>query len=109
MGRDNHRGDAVRHLPFGLLADHMTKLLIDGDEYLFTACVVTETDIRWDEYNHVLQANRNEAWNNFATAIDRLATKFNTQDITLCFSGTYDTPNFRLAIDPSYKAGRAGN
>jgi 5'-3' exonuclease len=84
----------------------MTQLLIDGDEYLFLACVIAEVDIRWDEYNHVLQANRNEAWDNFATAIDHLAQKFNTQDITLCFSATYDTPNFRLAIDPSYKAAR---
>jgi DNA polymerase-1 len=84
----------------------MTKLLIDADEYLFNACVVTEVDIRWDEYNHVLQANEAEAWNNFAGAIDKLAQKFNTQDVTLCFSGTYDTPNFRLAVDPSYKASR---
>jgi DNA polymerase-1 len=85
----------------------MPTLLIDADEYLFNACVVTEIDIRWDEYNHVLQANEREAWNNFATAIDRLATKFNTQDVTLCFSSTYSTPNFRLAVDPTYKAARA--
>lgn len=84
----------------------MTKLLIDADEYLFNACVVTEVDIRWDDYNHVLQANEAEAWDNFSGAIDRLAQKFNTQDITLCFSGTYSTPNFRLAVDPSYKASR---
>lgn len=83
-----------------------TRLLIDGDEYLYQACVVCEQDIRWDAYNHVLQANEAEAWNNFSGAIDKMAQKFGTQDITLCFSGTYDTPNFRLAVDPSYKASR---
>jgi DNA polymerase-1 len=88
----------------------MTKLLIDGDEYLYVACVLTEIDIRWDEQNHVLQANENEAWVNFVKSIERVATKFDVdpvRDVTLCFSGTYDTPNFRLAIDPSYKASRA--
>jgi DNA polymerase-1 len=89
----------------------LTKLLIDGDEYLFTACVLAEIDIRWDDYNHVLQANEHEAWANFVQAIERVATKFDVdpvKDVTLCFSGTYDTPNFRIAIDPSYKASRQG-
>lgn len=86
----------------------MTKLLLDGDEYLFKACAACELDIRWDDYNHVLQANEAEAWNNLAVAIDRLAQKFNTQDITLCFSDTYSTPNFRLAVDPNYKSNRQG-
>jgi DNA polymerase-1 len=86
----------------------MTTLLIDGDEYLFRACVANEMDIRWDEYNHVLQANREASWSDFAGSIDKLAQKFNTQDIVLCFSGTYETPNFRLAIDPTYKASRQG-
>lgn len=83
-----------------------TCLLIDGDEYLFRACIANELDIRWDEYNHVLQANEEACWSDFSGAIDKLAQKFGTQDIKLCFSGTYDTPNFRLAIDPSYKASR---
>jgi DNA polymerase-1 len=86
----------------------MTTLLIDGDEYLFRACVANELDIRWDEQNHVLQANEEACWSDFAGSIDKLAQKFNTQDIVLCFSGTYATPNFRLAIDPTYKASRQG-
>jgi DNA polymerase-1 len=88
----------------------MTKLLIDGDEYLFKACVLSEIDIRWDDQNHVLQANENEAWKTFVKSIERVATKFSldpVKDVTLCFSGTYATPNFRLAIDPSYKSSRA--
>jgi DNA polymerase-1 len=84
----------------------MTTLLIDGDEYLFRACVANELDIRWDEHNHVLQANEEACWSDFAGSIDKLAQKFHTQDIKLCFSGTYETPNFRLAIDPDYKASR---
>jgi len=84
----------------------MTTLLIDGDEYLFRACIANELDIRWDDNNHVLQANEEACWTDFAGSIDKLANKFNTQDIRVCFSGTYDTPNFRLAIDPTYKASR---
>jgi DNA polymerase-1 len=84
----------------------MTTLLIDGDEYLFRACVANELDIRWDEQNHVLQANEEACWSDFAGSIDKLAQRFHTQDIKLCFSGTYETPNFRLAIDPDYKASR---
>jgi DNA polymerase-1 len=87
----------------------MTKLLIDGDEYLFVACVLAETDIRWDEQNHVLQANENEAWKTFVKSVERVANKFDVdpvKDVVMCFSGTYDTPNFRLAIDPNYKASR---
>jgi hypothetical protein len=67
----------------------MTKLLIDGDEYLFVACVLAETDIRWDEQNHVLQANENEAWKNFVKSIEGVATKFDVdpvKDVTLCAS-----------------------
>jgi DNA polymerase-1 len=89
----------------------VTKLLIDGDEYLFKACVLAETDIRWDEQNHVLQANENEAWKTFVRSVERAAERFAlhpVKDVTLCFSGTYTTPNFRLAIDPSYKASRQG-
>jgi DNA polymerase-1 len=88
----------------------MTQLLIDGDEYLFKACVLAETDIRWDDQNHVLQANENEAWKTFVKSIERAANKFGVdpvKDVILCFSGTYTTPNFRLAIDPNYKASRA--
>ena len=88
----------------------MPKLLIDADEYLFVACATAETDIRWDDQNHVLQANENEAWQNFVKSVERVANKFHAdpvKDVILCFSGTYDTPNFRLAIDPSYKSNRA--
>lgn len=87
----------------------MPTLLIDADEYLFKACASVEIDIRWDDYNHVLQANENEAWKGFVKSIERVAEKFGAdpvKDVTLCFSGTYATPNFRLAIDASYKANR---
>ena len=62
------------------------------------------------DQNHVLQANENEAWRNFVKAVEKVATKFDVdpvKDVILCFSGTYDTPNFRLAIDPGYKSNRA--
>lgn len=89
----------------------MTKLLIDGDEFLFKACALAEIEIQWDDQNHVLQANENEAWKNFVKSIERVAERFDAdpvEDVVLCFSGNHVKPNFRLAIDPNYKSNRAG-
>jgi DNA polymerase-1 len=81
-----------------------TTLLIDGDEYLFKACAAVEREVRWDEWNHVLFANREEAWGNFQRMIQQLFELFETQEHVLCFSSS---PNFRHSIDESYKGGRA--
>jgi 5'-3' exonuclease len=82
-------------------------VLIDGDEFVFRATAALEQEIRWDENNHVLQANEEEAWHNFNGMVRRICERFDVgqKDATLCFS---TTPNFRLQVDPTYKMHRAG-
>lgn len=91
-----------------------TTLLIDGDEFLFKATSVCEREVRWDEFNHVLYCNRNEAWENFQRLIRQLTDRFDTKDAVLCFgSGAPEAPGrpggyFRHALFPNYKGGRPG-
>lgn len=85
-----------------------TILLIDGDEYLFKACSAVEREIHWDDQNHVLYANRNEAWDNFRRMVGQLQTDFGSGpgDTVLCFGGAQ--PYFRHDLYPDYKGGRPG-
>lgn len=85
-------------------------LLLDGDELIFKATAAIEQEVRWDEGNHVLFANPEHAWANFQGVVKRLLDRFEVRakDAVMTFSGTYgDTPNFRLAIDETYKSHRA--
>lgn len=81
------------------------QLLIDGDEYLFKACAAVEREVRWDDQNHVLYCNRNEAWDNFQRLVRQLFERFGTEEHFLCFSG--EQPYFRHALSHNYKPGRA--
>lgn len=78
-------------------------LLVDGDEYLFKATAAVEREIRWDDQNHVLFTNENEAWSLFSEMIERLTTRFEPNHTILTFGSP---PYFRTMIDAGYKAGR---
>jgi 5'-3' exonuclease len=82
------------------MKDH---LLIDGDQFLFRACAAVERDVRWDDMNHVLVANENEAWDCLQQMLSRIFERFDTEDCTVTLSSP---PNFRLKIDPTYKGNR---
>jgi DNA polymerase I len=79
-------------------------LLIDGDEFLFKACSAVEREIHWDEQNHVLYANRHEAWDNFTRLVERAGRDVPGDDCVLCFSG--ERPYFRELLAETYKGGR---
>lgn len=81
-------------------------LLIDGDQYLFRACAATEHDTKWDEENHVLVSNENEAFDTVCASIKHIADHFYNEDLVLCFSD-YSVPCFRKTVDPTYKNSRA--
>lgn len=85
-----------------------TILLVDGDEYLLKATAAVEREIRWDEWNHVLYANENEAWDNFTRMVGQLATTYGAAkaDTVLAFGGSQ--PYFRHGLLPTYKGGRPG-
>jgi DNA polymerase-1 len=80
-------------------------LLIDADQYLFKATAAVEKETRWDEFNHVLYSNREEAWENFARMIRQLFERFGTEEHAMCFSGS--PPCFRRKIADTYKAMRS--
>lgn len=79
-------------------------LLIDGDQFVFKATAAMEREVRWDDQNHVLYSNEEECWTVLVQMFDRLFEKFETKDCALCFSAA---PNFRMAIEPTYKGGRS--
>jgi len=85
------------------VANKVTALL-DGDEYLFKATSAVEKEIQWDDQNHVLYANRNDAWDNFQRLVARAVDETNAADTVLCFSG--ERPYFREVLFPDYKGGR---
>lgn len=78
-------------------------LLIDGDQFVFTAAVAIEREIRWDTDNHVLYAAPELAWVNFEQMLQRIFDRFDTNDHALTFSGPN---NFRFEVDPTYKSNR---
>ena len=80
-----------------------TVLLIDGDQYLYRSCAAVETEIRWDDENHVLYSNIEEAWELITESIKALQHLFDTKDYVLCLTGP---DNFRKKIDPTYKGHR---
>lgn len=79
-------------------------LLIDGDQFVFKAAIAVEKETQWDDQNHVLYSNYNEAWDCLEGMLDRIFDRFETKEHALCFTAE---PNFRKTIDPTYKAGRS--
>lgn len=81
-------------------------VLIDGDEFIYRATAAIEREIRWDDQNHVLYANEEQAWDTLRGMIRRIFERFETEEHVLCFSAP---PNFRTSIDPTYKNNRAAS
>lgn len=78
-------------------------LLIDGDIYLYRACVVTEKVINFDGDNCFLLGSLSEAKEIFAEQITSFLEMFHTKQYIIALS---DKDNFRKDILPSYKANR---
>lgn len=80
-------------------------LLIDGDLLLYkTACGV-EKEVRWDEENHVLWGNAEDAWGAVQEWIRQLQEKFEPVNMIFALTGK---ENFRKDLYPEYKANRKG-
>jgi 5'-3' exonuclease len=82
----------------------MTLLLIDGDQFAFKAAAAVEKEVLWDEHNHVLFSNENEAFDTMVGMLERIFVRFDTRDCALCFTAPN---NFRREIDPTYKNHRS--
>jgi hypothetical protein len=73
-------------------------LLIDGDQFLFKASIAVEKETKWDDQNHVLYSNSNEAWDVLVGMLDRIFERFETKEHALTFSAP---PNFRFDVGPT--------
>lgn len=84
-----------------------TILLIDGDQYLHRGCAAVEHDARWDEQNHVLVSNAEEAWDVVSGSLRKVIDHFSSIDPVICLSEC-DELDYRKITDPTYKAKRVG-
>lgn len=82
-----------------------TILLVDGDQYLHRACAATERETSWDEDNHILLSNEEEAYDTVCQSIEKIVTHFGHVDFVLCWS---EGKCFRYDIEPTYKGNRHG-
>lgn len=89
------------------------KLLIDADLLIYRNCAAVERDIRWssvtgdptDDNCRTIVADAGEAFDGVERQVERLITRFETDDVLMCIS---EGRNFRYSVDPTYKKNRAG-
>ncbi len=79
-------------------------LLIDGDMVLYQATAAVEKEVRWDEVNHVLFSNSEEAWGAVEHILTNYREALKQDEVQIALSGSN---NFRKAIAPTYKVKRA--
>jgi len=84
----------------------MAKLtaLIDGDQFLYKACIAVEHEVRWDDENHVLFSNAEDAYRTAKAGIDKVLEALGTTTARLAFT---KSESFRKGIYPPYKSNRA--
>lgn len=81
----------------------MLDLLIDADLLLYRAACGVEKEVTWDEENHVLWSNLEDAWGCLKENINQITSKLTPTNFIFGLSGK---GNFRKEIYPTYKAQR---
>lgn len=76
---------------------------MDGDGLLYRACAAVEKEVRWDDQNHVLMSNAEEAYDAFMRSVNEKVETLKATEYHLAFSGDR---NFRYSLYPAYKSGR---
>lgn len=79
-------------------------LLIDADITLYRAAAACEREVRWDDVNHVLVSNSEEAWAAVLTQIASYKTHLGDHPMHFALSGAN---NFRRTLWDGYKGGRS--
>lgn len=80
-------------------------LLIDGDQFLYKGTIACEKEIRWDEDNHVLYSNYEEALDNVIRLLGNVTEALGSTKVRLAFT---KGQSFRKALYEPYKGNRAG-
>jgi DNA polymerase-1 len=81
-----------------------TTLLVDGDQYLYRCLAATERDVKFDDQNHFLISNEEEAWDTLMASLRELESHFGKVELVIALG---ESPYFRHAIYPAYKPGRS--
>lgn len=79
-------------------------LLIDADITLYRAASACEREVRWDEVNHVLYSNSDEAWALVQQQIAGYRKALGTGKMHFALTGPN---NFRRMLWDGYKGGRS--
>jgi 5'-3' exonuclease len=80
-------------------------LLIDGDLFLYKAACGVEKEVRWDEENHVLWSNVEDAWGCLEEHLLKLKIRFDVPHSQMLVATT-GKKNFRKDLYSGYKANR---
>lgn len=84
-------------------------LLIDADGLLYSACSAVETEVKYDNENHVLFSNENEAYDVFTRSyrslLESIEQSIGGDGHSVILAFTQGT-SFRQSIYPGYKKGR---
>jgi DNA polymerase I len=78
-------------------------LLIDGDQFLYKACAALELEVQWDDQNHILSCNAEEAWDVFLGSLEKVKDQLGSSTMYLAFTGS---GNFRKDLYEPYKGKR---
>lgn len=84
-----------------------TRLIIDGDIFLYQQAFAAETEICWDEENELwtLYGELPQARAGFEESISKVQEVTGIKDYIVCFTGK---KVFRLDLLPEYKVNRSG-
>lgn len=81
-------------------------LLIDGDIFLYNACLGAEYEMKWDENTHVLAADFGGALQGFHNQVTYVGHKLGPANIRIAFTKDEGGSLFRHKLYPAYKASR---
>jgi len=84
-----------------------TRLIIDGDIFLYRASFGAESEVCWDSSKDfwTLYGDLNEAKSSFNEQVQKVQETTGVDDVLICFSGR---DIFRKDFFPEYKANRSG-
>ena len=78
-------------------------ILVDADIVIYRACAACEREVKWDEFNHVLQSNEEEAWDAVESIMRGITNDVGSKLVAAALSGG---GNFRKDLSPTYKRHR---
>jgi DNA polymerase-1 len=85
------------------LCKDKTTLLVDGDLYVYQACVIAEQEIDWGNDIWTIQTDLKQAKDIIKGRFKDFCETLSTKEMLVCFS---EGQNFRKSVHPHYKAGR---